>query len=117
MDYIVAALYQGINKRVKNDTPYFNTLMLLLIAIYIHFIQLILIVKKVFRFNVFKALNKSVYISLFIIFFILGVLLLRRIFPKKIIFEIQVREIDVKNYYNFFIIYFVISVIIMGVLF
>lgn len=108
MDYIIAAIFRGINKRVKNDTPYFNTLMLLSFAVFIHLVQLIIIIKP-FGFHLF-TISKNSYIISFIIVIAILILFFRLIFPKSKICTISVKEKDIKKYFNIMIIYFLISI-------
>ena len=115
ISYTIAAIYQGINLRVKNDTPYFNTLMLIVFAIIIHIIQL-LIILKIKGVDILQAINKPVFITLFVLLVFLIIYFLRKIFPLKEIASIEVRQNDKRRFYNGMIIYFLVSISLMVIL-
>ena len=116
LNYIIAAIFQGINRKVKNDTPYFNTLMLITFAIIIHIAQLIIIL-KIRGLDLLQLINKSAFIISFIVLIFSIILFLKKIFPFKKVSIIEVQERDKRIFYNGMIIYFLISVSLLVILF
>jgi hypothetical protein len=116
LNYIIAAIFQGINRKVKNDTPYFNTLMLITFAIIIHITQLIIIL-KIKGLDIIQLINRSVFIISFIVLIFLILFFLKKIFPFKEVSIIEVQERDKRIFYNGMIIYFLISVSLLVILF
>ncbi len=112
MSYIIAAIYQGINKRVKNDTPYFNTLMLFFIGIFIHIFQ-ILIVLKIFHIDLLHNITQGEFMIFFILLAVFTVILLMKVFPFAKISKISVTEKDIRRYYNLAISYLMLSILLM----
>lgn len=82
--YIISAIFHGINQRVKNDTPYFNILMLLSWALFLHLIQLMAVI-KLFGYDPIGIISKDTYVVVFILFMIFSVLILKKAFPKHVI--------------------------------
>lgn len=101
--------------RVKNDTPYFNTLMLIVLAIIIHITQLIIIL-KIKGVDILRVINKSVFITSFVILIFLIIIFLKKIFPLKEITTIEVQQRDKRRFYNGMIIYFLVSISLLVIL-
>lgn len=110
--YILSAIFQGINRRVKNDTPYFNTLMLVSWALFLHLIQLMALI-KLLGYDLLGIISKGTYIVIFILFMIFSVLILKKIFPRHVIISTEVKNTDIKKYYNIMISYLLISICIL----
>ena len=108
-------MYKGISKRVKNDTPYFNTLMFIFWVIVVHLFKAIIIL-KIFKVDLFKKINTQTFLILFILIAALFLALLAKAFPLRKISIIEVSGNDVKKYYNRTIIYFILQVVIMMIL-
>lgn len=109
---MVAAIFQGINKRLKNDTPYINTLMLISWALFLHLIQLMAIFKKL-GYDILGSISKGIYVIAFILFMTFSVLSLIMFFPKKIILSTVVKSSDSNRYFNGLILYFIVSICIL----
>jgi succinate-acetate transporter protein len=96
--YIVSAIYQGINKRVQNDTPYFNTLMILYFIIFLHVVHAVILL-KINDHDILKDQSKNQILLACIFLWAIITFLLWLIFPKAKIINTKIDEKDIKKYY------------------
>jgi hypothetical protein len=115
-EYIFAAIYNSFATRMKNDTPYLNLVMSIVIILFVHIMQVVLIL-KLFKFNLLENISRGQFALLFVLFCIVLGLTIKKIFPLKRIMKINVQSIDINKYNSRLIIYSFTSVLLLVVLF
>ena len=112
LNYIVSAIYHGIDKRVSNDTPYFNTLMLIYFIVFFHLVHVVIIL-KIYDINILYNFNKGQILTLILLLCVIVIFLLWKIFPKENVINIEVAEKDINKFYYGFLIYLLCSISFM----
>ena len=115
LNYIVSAIYHGIDKRVSNDTPYFNTLMLIYFIVFFHLVHVVIIL-KIYDINVLQYFTKAQILILILLLCMIVMFLLWKIFPKENIINIEVSQKDINKFYYGIVIYLLCSISFMMLL-
>ena len=112
INYIIAAIYQRNKQLTKNDTPYFNTLMLVSLNVFFHLVQ-IFILLKICKIDLVKEISNSVFLILSLVLTIIIIIVFSIIFPLKTISMISIKDNDAKKYHTFLVVYSLLSIGLM----
>ena len=113
--YFFACVYQSLKRKRPEGIPYFNLSLLTITMLFLHYVELRLVLRRHFMIS-FLPLSNKLFVIYLLSILAFWMYIFNLIIPLNIIRDMDVNEADAKRFYHITCLYTFLNIGILGYL-